>query len=33
MATVVYGVAARNGYIHPGGLSSTVGKYITDCFI
>ena len=27
MTAIVYGVAARNGYIHPGGLSFTVGKY------
>ena len=26
MTTMVYGVAARNGYMHPGGFSSTVGK-------
>ena len=27
MTAMVYGVAARNGYMHLGGLSSTVGKY------
>ena len=27
MTAIVYGVAARNGYIHSGGLSITVGKY------
>ena len=26
MTTIVYGIAARNGYMHPGGFSSTVGK-------
>ena len=26
MAAIVYGVAARNNYMHPGGLSSTVGE-------
>ena len=26
MTAIVYGVAARNGYMHPGGFSSTVGK-------
>ena len=28
MTTMVYGVAARNGYMHPGGFSSTVGKIV-----
>ena len=28
MTTMVYGVAARNGYMHPGGFSSTVGKVV-----
>ena len=28
MTTMVYGVAARNGFMHPGGLSSTVGKHV-----
>ena len=27
MTTMVYGVAARNGHMHPGGLTSTMGKY------
>ena len=27
MTTVVYGIATRNSYMHPGGFASTVGKY------
>jgi len=27
MTVIAYGVADRNGYMQPGGLSSTVGKY------
>ena len=27
MTTVMYGITARNGYMHPGGFASTVGKY------